>query len=119
MKGSLYLYGSDGANGGTRGQGENMMVRQVYADGVTNVTFTGGMVRIDLASLPAGPTHGKEPRPMEIHDRVVLTPQAFLRSMRLLEDIMKKMAEAGVYNAVQPSEDNKKPAAAIQADAVH
>lgn len=76
------------------------MVRQVYADGVTNVTFTGGMVRIDLASLKAGPTGG-DPAPMEIHERVVLTPQAFLRSMRLLEDIMKKMADAGVYNTAE------------------
>ena len=96
------------------------MVRQVYADGVTNVTFTGGMVRIDLASVPAGPTHGKEPGPMEIHDRIVLTPQAFLRSMRLLEDIMKKMADAGVYNSVQPSVADAKPKLpSIQADAVH
>lgn len=95
------------------------MVRQVYTDGVTNVTFTGGMVRIDLASLPAGPTHGKEPGPMEIHERVVLTPQAFLRSMRLLEDIMKKMTDAGIYNATPQEEEKAKAAPAFQADAVH
>ena len=98
------------------------MVRQVYADGVTNVTFTGGMVRIDLASLKAGPTGG-EPAPMEIHERVVLTPQAFLRSMRLLEDIMKKMVDAGVYNP--PAAGEKSPEKApdasksLTADSVH
>ena len=97
------------------------MVRQVFADGITNVTFTGGMVRIDLASVPAGPPEGKEPPPLEIHDRIVLTPQAFLRSMRLLDDIMKKMAAAGVYNAVPAQEQKReeKESPILRADAVH
>ncbi len=97
------------------------MVRQVFADGITNVTFTGGMVRIDLASVPAGPTHGKEPGPLEIHDRVVLTPQAFLRSMRLLDDILKKMVAAGVYNPATSSQkkDDGKDAETLRIDAVH
>ena len=96
------------------------MVRQVYADGVTNVTFTGGMVRIDLASLKAGPTGGKEPAPMEIHERIVLTPQAFLRSMRLLEDIMKKMVNAGVYGpSTAPEGPSKRDDNPLRIDAVH
>ncbi len=95
------------------------MLRQIYPDGITNVTFTGGMVRINLASLKAGASGGQEP-PMEIHERVVLTPQAFLRSMRLLEDIMKKMADAGVYNtATTPEAPRQNNDKALRIDAVH
>ena len=94
------------------------MVQQIYTDGVTNVTFTGGMVRIDLSSLAAGPTNGKEP-PMEIQERVVLTPQAFLRSMRVLEDLMKKMVDAGVYNSVRRPEEANKAGKQLEIDAVH
>ena len=77
------------------------------------------MVRIDLASVPAGPIAGKEIPALEIHERVVLTPQAFLRSMRLLEDIMKKMADAGVFNPVSAPEKRSQLNVAARTDPVH
>lgn len=74
------------------------MVRQIYADGIINVTYTSGMVRIDLASIPAEPGKNGDPPPFEVHERVIMTPAAFLRSVRIMEDLMRKMADSGVYN---------------------
>ena len=74
------------------------MIRQIYADGINGVTYTGGMVRVDLASVAAEQAKNGALPPLVAHDRVVMTPAAFLQAIRIMEDLMRKMTAAGVYN---------------------
>lgn len=74
------------------------MVRQIYADGINNVTYTNGMVRVDLASVAAESAKNGKPPPLVAHERVVMTPAAFLQAVRIMQDLMRKMTAAGVYN---------------------
>ena len=81
------------------------MVPQIYADGFSNITFVNGMVRIDLASTPPGPTQGGSAPAAEVHHRIILTPRAFLQSMGMMQDLMNKLMEAGIVRRTDQEKD--------------
>ena len=69
---------------------------EVFADGMGEITLTGGMVRIDLVSLSAN-NKDSEGRPeLELRQRIVMPPDGFLRSFSAMEDLMQKLIKAGV-----------------------
>jgi hypothetical protein len=71
-------------------------MQDVYADGIGEITLTGGMVRIDLVSLSAQ-NKDAEGRPrLEFRKRIVLPPEGFLRSFSAMEDLVKQLVEAGL-----------------------
>lgn len=71
------------------------MLPEIYADGLGGITFSNGMVRIDLVSVTGG--QGEEGKmPSEAHHRLVMTPHGFLQSMSMMQDMMKKLLDAGV-----------------------
>ncbi|MGZ0189122.1 MAG: hypothetical protein ACKVH0_14150, partial [Alphaproteobacteria bacterium] len=62
----------------------------------STVTFRNGMIRMELGSLPvAEDVDGKQAQ-MEAHSRVVLTPQGFLQGLSLMQDLARRLADAGV-----------------------
>ena len=63
------------------------------------------MVRIDLASTPPGPTSANSAPAAEVHHRIVLTPRAFLQSMGMMQDLMRKLVDAGVVRRTDQNED--------------
>lgn len=71
------------------------MKPEIFADGFSNVTFRNGMIRMELGSLPAvdGPEGQSQ---LENHHRLVLTPQGFLQGLGLMQDLARRLAEAGV-----------------------
>jgi hypothetical protein len=69
---------------------------EVFADGMGEITLTGGMVRIDFVCLSAE-NKDKDGRPvLELRQRVVMPPDGFLRSYSAMEDLMQKLIKAGV-----------------------
>lgn len=71
-------------------------VPELYADGVFDVGFGNGMVRIDLYSLSATlkDTNG-QPLPA-IRQRVVMSLPGFLASLDALEGMRRRLETAGV-----------------------
>lgn len=86
------------------------MKPEIFADGFTHVTFRNGMIRLELGSLPTADGEGDPPQ-LESHHRLVLTPQGFLQGLSLMQDLARRLAEAGVIRrgeggdaaAVQPT----------------
>ncbi|MFD1628155.1 hypothetical protein [Azospirillum griseum] len=69
---------------------------ELYADGVFDVGFGNGMVRIDLYSLSAvRKDAGGHPLPT-IRQRVVMSLPGFLASLDALEGMRRRLEEAGV-----------------------
>ena len=81
------------------------MVPQIFADGFSNISFVNGMVRIDLASTPPGEISDSSPPKAEVHHRIVLTPRAFLQSMGMMQDLMRKLVDAGVVRRTDQEDD--------------
>lgn len=71
-------------------------VPEVYADGVLDVGFGNGMVRIDLFSLSA--VHKDEqgqPLPV-VRQRVVMSLHGFLSSLAAMDGMRQRLEAAGV-----------------------
>jgi hypothetical protein len=69
---------------------------ELYADGVFDVGFGNGMVRIDLYSLSAVRKDANgQPLPA-IRQRVVMSLPGFLASLDALEGMRRRLEEAGV-----------------------
>lgn len=90
-----------------------------YSDGVGQVHFLGGMLRLDLVSFkPGEKTDGDDKaanaKPVVV-ERVVMSPNAFLATFDSFVNMIEKLKQAGVI-AEQPAED-KAPAAPTPVDA--
>lgn len=71
-------------------------VPELYADGVLDVGYGNGMVRIDLFSLSAlRKDAAGQPAPA-IRQRVVMPLQGFLASLAVMEGMRRQLEQAGV-----------------------
>lgn len=70
--------------------------KEIFADGVGEITLSGGMVRMDLFTI-TGKSEEDENRPeIRVNQRIVLPPEGFLRSFGAMEDLVKKLVDAGI-----------------------
>ncbi len=68
--------------------------KEIFADGIGQIHFAGGMIRLDLVSLQ--PTEeGKAPA-SEAHTRLIMPPQGFLSAFNSMQQLIDKLVEAGV-----------------------
>jgi len=71
------------------------MDSEIFADGFSNVTFRNGMVRIELGSLQTA-GQGDMQSSLESHHKLVVTPQGFLSRLAMMQDLARRLADAGV-----------------------
>jgi len=84
-------------------------VPEIYADGVGSLRLAAGMIRVDLISIGEGEVpEGGQP-PMETHHRLVMTPQAFLQSLNMMQQLVAKLIEAGVLRREPPPGEQQQP----------
>jgi hypothetical protein len=75
------------------------MIPETYVDGIGSIGLSGGMIRIDFVTFaPAGEGDKRDPIP-EIRHRLIMTPQAFLRSCAAQQRLIEKLQEAGVVSS--------------------
>jgi len=68
--------------------------REIFADGVGQVHFAGGMVRFDFVTLQPE-ENGKAPVPQS-NIRVIMPPQGFLAAFNSMQQLIDRLVEAGV-----------------------
>ena len=77
--------------------------KEIFADGIGQIHFAGGMVRFDFMTLQ--PTEeGKAPVPQNSM-RVIMPPMGFLNAFNSMQQLINKLVEAGV---VQKNENAHK-----------
>lgn len=69
-----------------------MMKKEIYADGIGQIHFAGGMVRYDFVSMQPG----NDVTPFLATDRVIMPPQGFLSMFNSMQSLIDKLVEAGV-----------------------
>ena len=79
--------------------------KEMFADGIGQIHFAGGMVRFDFMTLQPQ-EEGKAPVP-EGSIRVIMPPQGFLAAFNSMQQLIDKLVEAGVLK----KNDNAAPAA--------
>ena len=68
--------------------------QEIFADGVGQIHFAGGMVRYDFVTLQPE-ENGKAPIPQS-NVRVIMPPQGFLAAFNSMQQLIDKLVEAGV-----------------------
>ena len=83
---------------------KKMEKKEIFADGIGQVHFAGGMVRFDFVTLQPA-EDGKAPVPQS-NVRIIMPPQGFLGAFNSMQQLIEKLLEAGVL------QKNEAPAAA-------
>ena len=68
--------------------------KEIFADGVGQIHFAGGMVRFDFVTLQPE-ENGQAPVPQS-NTRVIMPPQGFLAAFNSMQQLIDKLVEAGV-----------------------
>ena len=71
-----------------------MEKKEIFADGIGQIHFAGGMIRFDLVTLQPG-EDGKAPVPAS-NVRLIMPPQGFLAAFNSMQQLIDKLVEAGV-----------------------
>jgi hypothetical protein len=82
--------------------------KEIFADGIGQIHFAGGMVRFDYVTLQ--PTKdGAAPTP-EGNIRIIMPPQGFLAAFNSMQQLIDKLLDAGVLqkNNNAPAQRTKK-----------
>ena len=82
---------------------ENM--KEIFADGIGQIHFAGGMVRYDFVTLQPE-AEGKAPVPQS-SIRIIMPPQGFLATFNSMQQLIDKLLDAGI---LQKNENAKKAA---------
>lgn len=92
------------------------MEREVFADGIGEITLSGGMVRIDLVSITGTQKNKDQPPQFEVRQRVVMPPDGFLRSFGAMESLVKQLIDAGLIKRNESDNTNHRVSGGISAD---
>ena len=79
-----------------------MEKKEIFADGIGQIHFAGGMVRFDFVTLQPE-ADGKAPTPV-VNERIIMPPQGFLGAFNSMQQVIDKLVEAGV---LQKNENRK------------
>ena len=76
--------------------------KEIFADGIGQIHFAGGMVRYDFVTLQPE-EEGKAPVPQS-NFRVIMPPQGFLSAFNSMQQLIDKLLEAGVLKKNENAE---------------
>ena len=68
--------------------------KEIFADGIGQIHFVGGMVRYDFVTLQPE-SEGQAPVPQS-NVRIIMPPQGFLSAFNSMQQLIDKLLEAGV-----------------------
>ncbi len=71
-------------------------LQEFFADGIGEITLSGGMVRLDLVSLVGSQNDENDKPRLTAKRRIIMPPDGFLRSFTAMENLVKQLVEAGV-----------------------
>ena len=74
---------------------------EVFVDGITQIHFYGNMVRFDFMTLQPAEYAEDSPKPKDSF-RVIMNPQGFLATYNSMQQLVKKLIEAGILKPETP-----------------
>ncbi|MEO5339973.1 MAG: hypothetical protein H7837_05550 [Magnetococcus sp. MYC-9] len=75
---------------------ENTLVPESYVEGIGDISFNLGMVRMNLVSLSHTERDGSGNPVPEVRQHVVMSLRGFLVSLAAMQNMADKLVEAGV-----------------------
>ena len=72
-------------------------IKELFADTIREIHFSGDMVRVDFGTLQPPEAEGSEPV-LESSFRVIMPPAGLLTAMGSMQQLIDKLAAAGVFH---------------------
>ncbi len=79
--------------------------KEIFADGIGQIHFAGGMVRYDFVTLQPE-AEGKAPVPQS-NVRIIMPPQGFLSAFNSMQQLIDKLLDAGVLQKNEAAKTRK------------
>lgn len=76
------------------------MDKELFADAVAEITLTGPLARLDLASFSVREKDEKGQPKLELRQRVVMPLEGFVRTFGLMAQVMQQLEKQGVIKRV-------------------
>ena len=76
--------------------------KEIFADGIGQIHFAGGMVRYDFVTLQ--PSEEGQAPVAQSNVRVIMPPQGFLNAIGSMQQLVDKLVEAGVLRKNESAE---------------
>jgi hypothetical protein len=83
------------------------MIQETFIDGVQEIGFGKGLIRMNLASLSATERDDEDNPTLEIKHRLLMTPEGFLNLLGAMENIAKQLADANILKVNDGKQENK------------
>ena len=83
------------------------MIQETFIDGVQEIGFGRGLIRMNLASLSATERDDKNNPTLETRHRLLMTPEGFLNLFGAMENMAKQLADANVLKINDNKQENK------------
>ncbi len=78
------------------------MSKSNYADLISDIKFTRGMIRMDVASIDTTKeVDEKKGTALKIDQQIVMPTEGFLRTFDTMQKLMNKLIEAGVLKKTE------------------
>jgi len=68
--------------------------KEIFADGIGQIHFAGGMVRFDFVTVQ--PAEDGQNPVLKENLRMIMPPQGFLSTFNSMQQLINKLVEAGV-----------------------
>ncbi len=73
----------------------------IYADGITNVSLNGGVIRVEWYAVTGSPPVEGEAPNREIVQTMIMSPQGFLETLGSFNNLLQQMDKAGMLRRVE------------------
>lgn len=80
------------------------MTPELFADRIVEIAVTGGVVRLDLASLSATQRDGGNQATLEHRQRIVMPTEGFVHSFTLMAKVMQDLEKRGLVRRAESAE---------------
>ena len=80
------------------------MQQEIFADAISGVHVTGNLVRIDLMTVQPHLKSDNGQPVVDISKRIIMPLEGFIQSLKVQEDIVKKLIDAGVLQKTEGTE---------------
>ncbi len=77
--------------------------KEKFVDGVEKIHFLGGMVRVDFGTLQPNAENPEQPL-MEFAERLITTPEGFLRIYSSMQQLAEHLLKQGVLKKAPEAE---------------
>ena len=78
------------------------MNQEIFADGISAIHVTGGLVRIDLMTVQPHLKSDNGQPVLDVSQRLIMPLEGFVQSLAVQENIVKQLIEAGVLKQQDP-----------------